>query len=120
MEARSEGGKALPAASLDYVPRQVAQALELDMGDGLIVYDHGSSMVHHLNPSAAIVWRLCDGEATLSELALDIAEGLGLDLPTVQAQVTGLVAQFDAVGLVGPAEGQQGHPARTAASQSAP
>ena len=48
-----------------YRPSKCAEVLELDVGDGLILYNHDSSLVHHLNPSAALVWQLCDGEASV-------------------------------------------------------
>ena len=49
-----------------YRPRKAADVLELDMGDGIILYNHDSNLVHHLNPSAAILWALCDGDARIA------------------------------------------------------
>jgi PqqD family protein of HPr-rel-A system len=83
-----------------YLPAKVPDVLELDMGDGLILYNHDSSLVHHLNPSAALVWQLCDGEATVQRLAEEIAEEYGLQPPDVLGQVSSVVAEFDALDLV--------------------
>jgi Coenzyme PQQ synthesis protein D (PqqD) len=83
-----------------YRPAKVDDVLELDMGDGLILYNQDSSLVHHLNPSAALVWRLCDGEATTRQLAREIADEYGLQHPDVLRQVSSVVAEFDALDLV--------------------
>ena len=83
-----------------YRPSKVAEVLELDMGDGLILYNHDSSLVHHLNPSAALVWQLCDGQATVGDLAKEIAEEYGLPGAEVEAQVAEVIAEFDALDLV--------------------
>ena len=83
-----------------YRPRKRADVLELDMGDGLVLYNHDGDLVHHLNPSAGIIWQLCDGEATVEELAHDIAEEYRLDSETVTGQVAALIAEFDTLALV--------------------
>jgi hypothetical protein len=83
-----------------YRPQKRADVLELDMGDGLILYNHDGDLVHHLNPSAGLVWQLCDGDATVSQLGREIAEEYDLDVETVEAQVAAVVAEFDALGLV--------------------
>lgn len=83
-----------------YRPSKVAEVLELDMGDGLILYNHDSSLVHHLNPSAALVWQLCDGQASVGDLAREIAEEYGLQGEEVEEQVASVIAEFDALDLV--------------------
>jgi PqqD family protein of HPr-rel-A system len=85
---------------VDYVPRRHANVLELDLEDGLILYDRDSSLVHHLNPSARIVWFLCDGSASVRELAQEIADEYGLDPGPIRSQVADLVGELDAVGLL--------------------
>ena len=84
----------------DYRPGKDAEVLELDMGDGVILYNHDSSLVHHLNPSAALLWKLCDGEATVKELAGEIAEEYDLEPDTVLGEISGVIAEFDALNLV--------------------
>jgi PqqD family protein of HPr-rel-A system len=84
----------------EYRPAKGADVLELDMGDGLILFNHDSSLVHHLNPSAALVWQLCNGEASAGELAAEIAEEYGLGGDEVFQQVASVIAEFDALDLV--------------------
>lgn len=93
----SEQSLTVPSA---YRPRRCADVLELDMGDGLILYNHDGDLVHHLNPSAGIVWQLCDGEARVADLGREIAEEYGLDPEITLAQVSSVIAEFDALGLV--------------------
>jgi PqqD family protein of HPr-rel-A system len=82
------------------MPRQRAGVLELDMGDGVILYDDRSSLVHHLNPSASVVWKLCRGEATLGEIAVDVARGYALERSEAEAHVAAAVSDFRSLGLV--------------------
>ena len=82
------------------LPRKRADVLELDMGDGVILYDDGSRLVHHLSPSASIVWHVCDGTADEAELAAEIAEELGLDRAEVAEHVRGALEELFALGLV--------------------
>ena len=83
-----------------YTPCKRADVLELDMGDGVILYDNESSLVHHLNPSAALIWHMCDGSGAVSDLARDISEEYGLELRTIHNEVMTVIAEFDALGLV--------------------
>ena len=97
-------GQGEPSAAMtvhrQYRPAKATEVLELDMGDGLILYNHDSSLVHHLNPSAALVWHLCDGQATVGDLAKEIAEEYGLPGAEVEMQVASVIAEFDALDLV--------------------
>ncbi len=89
------------------MPRTRSDVLALDMGDGVILYDQHSSLVHHLNPSASVLWNLCDGEADGTELAAEIAEAFGLDRDAVAAQVEGFIQELDALGLIEDAGGAE-------------
>jgi hypothetical protein len=95
--ASAEEGLTVPPS---YRPRKSADVLELDMGDGLILYNHDGDLVHHLNPSAGIVWQLCDGDVTVGELGRDVAEEYGLDAEIVGRQIATVIAEFDTLGLV--------------------
>jgi len=69
----------------DERPR-TAQGLEFnEVEDGLIVYQESTERVHHLNPTAAIVFQLCDGTRDATEIAGVVAELFGLEHPPVEA-----------------------------------
>lgn len=95
-----DGPPELLQVPADYVPRKCGDVLELDMGDGLILYNHDADLVHHMNPTAGIVWHLCDGEASVGQLAFEIADEYSLDQDQVRDQVAGLIGELDALGLV--------------------
>ena len=39
--------------------------------DEVLVYDQDKHHIHHLNPTAAAVWRMCDGQRSADDIALD-------------------------------------------------
>jgi hypothetical protein len=57
-----ENGR-LPRARLDGL-------LEETVGEELLLYDQNSHIAHCLSPIAACVWRHCDGERNLTDLAV--------------------------------------------------
>jgi len=79
--------------------REALAVVELD-GEA-VVFDEVSYELHHLNPSAALVWSFCDGLATVEQLAADIAEAFDLPREPAEAQVRGIVATFASAGLLG-------------------
>ena len=73
-----------------------------DFEDELVVCNtaSGQTQLHHLNPAATIVFRLCDGTGTSDDLAKDIAEAFGLPQSDVQRDVRAIVRQFRQNGLL--------------------
>jgi Coenzyme PQQ synthesis protein D (PqqD) len=73
---------------------RTAQGLEFnEVEDGLIVYQESTERVHHLNPTAAIVFQLCDGSRDATEIASIVAELFGLEHPPADA-VESCIARF--------------------------
>jgi PqqD family protein of HPr-rel-A system len=60
--------------------------VECDEGEAL-VFDPDTGGVHHLNAEAALVFRLCDGTASVQQTATEIAEEFGLPRTAVERQV---------------------------------
>jgi hypothetical protein len=56
-------GSAVPAA-------RVSDLVINDVHGEVLVYDKQCHHIHHLNATAAAIWRLCDGERTVRDLAL--------------------------------------------------
>jgi peptide-methionine (S)-S-oxide reductase len=48
-----------------------------DVGDEIVIYDQQTRKAHRLNPTAALVWRACDGRASAAEIAETIRPRLG-------------------------------------------
>ena len=49
-----------------------------DLPDGLMVYDEERHRAHSLNRTAAIIWRYCDGQTAIPELAHRLHAELGI------------------------------------------
>ena len=65
-----------------------------------VIYDDETGDLHHLNPTATIVFQLCDGSGTVPELAIDIADVFAFDGAEMQRQVEALVEGFGVAGLL--------------------
>ena len=69
-------------------PRARREGLEIvEASDETIVYDLERHRVHRLSPTAAQVWRACDGKATTAEIArqlpVEAAAGARTELVTL-------------------------------------
>jgi PqqD family protein of HPr-rel-A system len=100
-DRQSDGGGAVSlAVAPGYRPLKRVDVLELDMGDGIVLYDPESKLVHHLNPSASLLWQLADGEASLEQLVEEASQELQLDRSELHEQFSGLIAELDALGVL--------------------
>jgi hypothetical protein len=70
------------------------------VGAEAVIYVPESVELHHLNPSAALVYQLCDGSGTVKELARDIAEELDLPPAETLQQVRRVVTHFRYSGIL--------------------
>lgn len=80
------------------VVRQDIFVVELD-GEA-VIYDESNGHIHHLNPTATIVFNLFDGTATVKELAGMIAGEFDVAQADVERQIRGLIRDFKAAGLI--------------------
>ena len=71
------------------------QVLVSDLNGELVLYDERSSRAHRLDGTAAAVWRLADGTATVAEIAMQIADELGVE-PSGDLVELGLVSLREA------------------------
>src|SRR4051812_6189000 len=75
-----------------------ATAVVLD-GEAVV---HRAGQVHTLDPVATLVWRCCDGSASVAEIAADLAVGFDTDPATVRNDVDATIAALDGLGLLAP------------------
>ncbi len=57
-----------------------------ELGEETIIYDEQRNRIHRLNPTAALVWRHCDGRRTTGDLARVVQGELGS--PVTEEPVT--------------------------------
>ena len=81
-------------------PKARADLTFVQIEDEAILYDPENVQLHHLNPSAALIFQLCDGSGTVKELARDIAEELGLPQDDIHRQVKQIVRHFRHSGIL--------------------
>jgi hypothetical protein len=62
-----------------HLPKTVEGLDVSETDDGLVVYQESTDRVHHLNPTAAVVFELCDGTRTAHDIARVVAETFSLD-----------------------------------------
>jgi hypothetical protein len=74
----------------------------VELDDEAVIYVEENGELHHLNPTATIVFGLCDGSSTISEMSRDISEAFNVPLKDVEGQVRALVRQFRSAGLLEP------------------
>ncbi len=75
-------------------PKRVATLVEEEADDDLLLADFRRSQMHMLNPTAAVVWDLCDGENSVEEIAGLIAEHFSLQVTDVLGDVEKVLGGF--------------------------
>jgi hypothetical protein len=67
---------------------KIAEGLDVsETEDGLVVYQESTDRVHHLNPTAAVVFELCDGTRSADAIARVVAETFSLgDVPELETK----------------------------------
>ena len=70
-----------------------------EVEDGFVVFDASTDRVHYLNPTATVVFSLCDGTRTTAEIAELVRSAWDLDTPPVD-DVAACVAQLRDEGVL--------------------
>ncbi len=65
-----------------------------------VVYDEVTTELHILNPTATILFGLCDGSSTIEDISAEIAEAFGVPAGEVQSQVDGFLADMRSADLL--------------------
>src|SRR2546422_3041788 len=81
-------------------PKARADLTFVQVEDEAILYDPESVRLHHLNPSAALIFQLCDGSGTVKELARDIAAELKLPHDEIYRQGRQVVGHLKHSGIL--------------------
>jgi len=69
--------------------------------DGFVIYDEPAEKVHYLNPTAAVLYSLCDGKMQVGEMqsfikeAYDLNEEVSLDTFFEDLEKAGLVCRAE-------------------------
>ena len=82
------------------IPSRSADVTLQYVGQEAILYDRRHGRAHVINSTAARIWELCDGQATLDDIAGRVAAAYGLPLAAVQDDVANMITTFAKVGVV--------------------
>lgn len=95
----SDQTKLSPLANTVFKPIGGFEVTEVP--DGFVIYDDTNGKVHYLNPTAAVVYTVCDGNKTATELATilsglyELNEVLVLDEFLLDLEKAGLVCRAE-------------------------
>jgi hypothetical protein len=99
-------------------PRARQDLEQVSLGDTAFAFDRVARRLHRLNPSAAVVLSQLDGRRSVAALAARLAEVFAVDPEQLTGEVTAVVDEFAAAGLL---EGTTPEPlAPTGAAGTAP
>lgn len=84
----------------DSVLTHAADVVWVLVEDEVVLYHVPTSTSHVLNPSAGLLWRCVDGQSTLHEILVDVADIYEVDVDQLTAQVTPVVAEWIDADLV--------------------
>jgi hypothetical protein len=79
--------------------RPKAELAGVEIEGEIVLYDIDADTMHLLNPSAALVFSLLDGEATLREVCAEIASACAVDQSVIERDVVPLVSDLADKGL---------------------
>lgn len=80
-------------------PRRADGLEPHEVDDGLVVYQAATGRVHYLNPTASVVFELCTGDHTETEIAALV--GAAWDLPEPpHEEVQRCIEQLRAEGVI--------------------
>ncbi|HZR01041.1 MAG TPA: PqqD family protein [Chloroflexota bacterium] len=81
--------------------RRSDRVVERVVDGELVLYDTARHRVHVMNPTAAWIWRLCDGgHSPAAVVSALVSRYSGVDRATVEADVGEILARFRVEGLL--------------------
>jgi hypothetical protein len=93
----------LEGVAVPHVRPKVREDLTVVELDGeAVIFDEETTDLHHLNPTATIVFGLCDGTSTIPQMSLEISEAFGVPADEVETQVRTLLRRFRKAKLLTP------------------
>ncbi len=88
-----------PSASMPWRAEHVAERL---VEGEMVLYDSAHQRVHILNPTAAFIWQLCDGDHTPAAIVDTLAARYPEHRSAIEADVLGLLEAFRSAGILRP------------------
>ncbi len=83
------------ATHTGHSPRRVGRVVQHEIDGEIVLYDPKRNRVHTLNPTAAVVWQLCDGSRAADQLAEDMAILYDKDLSVIKQDLSQVLKEFE-------------------------
>jgi len=93
-------------------PRAREDLTVVELDGEAVVYDEATGNLHHLNPTATLIFSRCDGTATAAEISQELAEAFGLPRGEIEPQVRRLLRALRRAELLEPPDGGNGRDGR--------
>ena len=81
-------------------PRRAASVAFTELDGETVLYDESTGGTHLLNPTASVLWQCFDGEASLDDLAADVAEAYGIDRAAAADDVRAVARSLGELGVL--------------------
>ncbi len=81
-------------------PKARSDLTVVEIDGEALVYDDVGGALHHMNPAATMVFRLCDGTRSAAWIAAEIVDACGADAGQVSRHVRAVIKQFGEAGLM--------------------
>lgn len=75
-------------------PRRMSAFRLERIDDELLLYHPTQSTIMYCNPSASLIWQLCDGERSVEEIIALLSTAYEQPVETMSAEVTTTLQQF--------------------------
>ncbi|MBN1220170.1 MAG: PqqD family protein [Anaerolineae bacterium] len=73
----------------------------LELMDGeLLLYHPGQTKIFYCNPTASLIWHLCDGQRTVKEITALLRQAFPAAASAIAADVEATLQQFAAHGAI--------------------
>ena len=86
--------------NIEQLPSPRTDLLERPIGSELALFDVEKGIVHTLNPSATVVWRVLRASAEQKDLVEALQEAFGIDGGEAEKGVEDALGQFRQLNLV--------------------
>ena len=75
-------------------PERAPNISEYEVEDETVLYDPRSDAAHVLNPTAAVVWWLCDGDHKVKDIARELGDLYDKEPDAVRSDVEEIIEGF--------------------------
>jgi PqqD family protein of HPr-rel-A system len=81
-------------------PRSRTDLTVIELDGEAVIYDDRNEQLHHLNPTATLVFKLCDGTATMKQTATELASAFSAPPDVIEQQVRKQIGRLRRYGLL--------------------